>query len=323
MSIYPLQTQLQTFGTLQVTVRSVLNNLPIENAMVGIYNTNDMKTKWDELKTDQQGNTTVIRLPAPPVEYSFEPTGYLPYSNYIITVEFPGFQSVQIIGTQIYPGIMSIQPVRMYPYSGLLYQTIIIGPNTLNGDYSPNVPEESIKSQYETGSPVIIPQDIVVHTNVPSDNTAWNFIDRYIDYVNNVVANEIYPTWPAETINANILAIMSFTLNRVYTKWYPRQGYNFDITSRNPFDNQWFYGRNYFQNISAMINQSYNKYISLPGIIQPILTQICNGRLVYCKAMMEKWISKDLGIQGYSSLEILQHFYGSSIYINSTDRIMK
>lgn len=101
MSIYPTQTQLQTFGTLQVTVRSGLNNLPIENATVNIYNINDMKTKLHELKTDQTGNTAVIHLPAPPLEYSFEPTGNLPYSNYIITVEYPDFQSVQIIRTQI------------------------------------------------------------------------------------------------------------------------------------------------------------------------------------------------------------------------------
>ena len=120
---------------------------------------------------------------------------------------------------------------------------------------------------------------------------------------------------------ANILAIMSFTLNRVYTEWYRNKGYDFTITTSTAFDMKWIYGRNIFQPISEVVDEIFDQYLSRPEVKQPILTQFCDGQRVTCPNWMSQWGSKYLGDQGYSPIEILRNYYGSSIYINSAEQI--
>jgi hypothetical protein len=136
-----------------------------------------------------------------------------------------------------------------------------------------------------------------------------------------VASSEIYATWPEETIKANVLAIISFTLNRVYTEWYRNKGYDFTITSSTAFDHKWIPNRNIYTSISRIVDDVFNQYLSRPNVKQPILTQYCDGRQVTCPGWMTQWGSKDLGEQGYRAIEILRYFYGDDMYINSAEQI--
>ncbi|MGN0311821.1 MAG: peptidoglycan-binding protein, partial [Lachnospiraceae bacterium] len=124
-----------------------------------------------------------------------------------------------------------------------------------------------------------------------------------------------------ETIKANVLAIMSFTLNRVYTEWYRNKSYDFTITSSTAYDHKWARGRNIYESISNVVDELFGMYLSRPNVRQPILTQYCDGKMVSCPNWMTQWGSKYLGDQNYTAIEILRYYYGSSIYINSTDEV--
>jgi hypothetical protein len=204
-------------------------------------------------------------------------------------------------------------------------QVFVIPAHTLYGDYPPKIPEAEIKPVNQTGeivlSRVVVPEYIVVHDGSPRDSTAQNYYVKYKDYIKNVASSEIYATWTPETIRANILAIMSFTLNRVYTEWYRNQGYDFTITSSTAFDHKWIPERNYYDTISAIVDELFASYLSRPNVRQPILTQYCDGRRVTCPNWMTQWGSQSLGEQGYSAIEILRYFYGDNMYINTAEQI--
>ena len=157
---------------------------------------------------------------------------------------------------------------------------------------------------------------MVVHDGPPA-SSATNHYVRFRDYIKNVASSEIYATWPEQSIYANVFAILSFTLNRVYTEWYRNQGYNFTITSSTAYDHKWINGRNIFNNIGLIVDSVFTNYLSRPGVTQPILTQYCDGNRTSCPGWMTQWGSKDLGDQGYTAIDILRHFYGDSIYINT------
>ena len=169
-------------------------------------------------------------------------------------------------------------------------------------------------------SRVVVPEYVIVHDGVPSDRSAPNYWVKYTDYIKNVASSEIYATWPEATIYANVLAIMSFTLNRVYTEQYRNQGYDFTITSSTAYDQKWIYGRNTFENIGRLVDNIFNNYLSRPGVRQPIFTSYCDGQRVTC-AGLSQWGSKYLGDEGYSAIEIIRYYYGSDMYINTADVI--
>ena len=201
----------------------------------------------------------------------------------------------------------------------------MIPAHTLFGNYPEKIPEDEIKPIDASGeivlSRVVIPETIVVHDGTPDNTSAQNYFVRYRDYIKNVACSEIYATWPKDTIRANVLAIMSFTLNRVYTEWYRNKGYDFTITSSTAFDHKWMYGRNLFESISEVVDELFDNYLSRPGVRQPILTQYCDGQRVQCPGWMTQWGSKYLGDQGYTAIEILRHFYGDNMYINTAEEI--
>lgn len=213
-------------GGLRIQVTSTLGMIPIPNARITIYYTAQPDVPIQELTTDSSGHTPVIELPAPPLSYSLEPGSPRPYSEYNISVSAPGYETVVVSGSEILPEVTSIQPVELPPLevSTGTEEDINIGPHTLYYDYPPKIPEAEIKPMNETGeivlSRVVIPEFVIVHDGVPDDSSAPNYYVRYKDYIKNVASCEIYATWPESAIYANILAIMSFTLNRVYTEWY-------------------------------------------------------------------------------------------------------
>lgn len=216
-------------GLLQINVNSIVTNVPIQDARIQISYTGEPDTILEEVTTDSSGQTEKLTLPAPPVEYSMDPEqGQQPYSEYNLTITAPGFERVLISGAEILSGETAIQQVNMLPEEGEPVQetseNIVIPAHTLFAEYPPKIPEDEIKPVSETGeivlSRVVVPEYVVVHNSTPDDSTAANYYVRYSDYIKNVASSEIYATWPNATIRANVLAIMSFTLNRVYTEWY-------------------------------------------------------------------------------------------------------
>lgn len=197
--------------------------------------------------------------------------------------------------------------------------TINIKENTLWGDFPPKIPEAEVKPLPEASGfvvldEVVIPEFIVVHSGGPN-SAGQDYWVPFKDYIKNVASSEIYSTWPVATIRANVLAIISFTLNRVFTEWYRGQGKNFTITNSTAFDQAFSYGRNIYAEISNIVDEVFTNYITRNGIMQPLLTQYCDGKRVSCPNWLSQWGSATLGEQGRNYLEILKNYYGD-IYID-------
>ena len=315
-------------GYLQVDVVSDVNNFPVQDAEITISSVDAPETIIRRLMTNSSGQTENVVLEAPPKALSLRPGDVRPYSEYQVAVSAPGYEPAVIAGTEILADTTAIQNVRLHPlagYDGEEKERITIPEHTLYGEYPPKIAESEIKPTTESGeivlSRVVVPQTIIVHDGLPSNASAKNYYVPYRDYIKNVASSEIYATWPQATIVANVLAIMSFTLNRVYTEWYRNQGYDFTITSVTAYDHKWIYGRNIYETISVVVDDIFDSYLSRPGVKQPILTQYCDGRKVSCPQWMTQWGSCELGEQGYSPIEILRHFYGDDLYINTAEQI--
>lgn len=158
-----------------------------------------------------------------------------------------------------------------------------------------------------------VPENIVVHLGAPSTD-APNVTVSFPDYIKNVASSEIFPTWPESALRANILAQISFALNRIYTEWYPSRGYAFDITNNTAFDQSFVPGRDIFDNISLLVDELFNDYVRRQGAIEPYFTQYCNGTTSTCEGLSQ-WGTVELANQGLNSVEILRSFYGDDIEI--------
>jgi len=313
-------------GGLKISVISAADQTPIANAAITISYTGDPESPIMTLSTNSSGQTEEIELPAPPLNWSLDPEQIeQPYSEYNIQVTAQGYEPVLISGSEILADQLSLQLIRMNPLTtDEVKELVIIPAHTLFGDYPPKIPEAEIKPMAETGeivlSRVVIPEYVIVHDGVPQDSTAPNYWVRYKDYIKNVASCEIYSTWPEAAIYANILVIMSFTLNRVYTEWYRNQGYDFTITSSTAYDQKWVYGRNIFENIDYLVDTIFANYLSRPGVRQPIFTSYCDGRRVTCSGLSQ-WGSKYLADEGYSPIDIIHYYYGNDMYINTAEVI--
>ena len=202
-------------GELQIRVRDKSTGSPISDAKISISETGGTGAVIEEVTSDSSGNSETLDLPTPPLEYSMQPSASQPYSEYTVTVSEPGYRDFTVAGVDLLPNETAIQEIDMEVMDspGNTIDEIVIPEHTLFGDYPAKIPGEIVLSR------VVIPEYVVVHDGVPSDNTARNYYVRYRDYIKNVASSEIYATWPDAAIRANVLAIMSFTLNRVYTEW--------------------------------------------------------------------------------------------------------
>lgn len=279
-------------GKLQVNVTGRRGSVPIRDAKIQLYYTGDPTSQIEELQTNESGQTQQVELATPPLEYSMQPNQQQPYAEYTIQVTAKGYYPLNISAIDVLPNETAIQEVELEAIEEEeeAQENIVIPAHTLYGDYPPKIAESEIKPLAETGeivlSRVVVPEYIIVHDGVPTDSTANNYYVRYKDYIKNVASSEIYATWPDATLRANILAIMSFTLNRVYTEWYRNKGYDFTITSSTAFDHKWMFGRNIFSNISRIVDEMFINYLSRPNVRQPILTQYCDGNRVTCPNWM-------------------------------------
>ena len=317
-------------GRLLVSVTSSVGFIPIKNATVKIYaerqSADQERVLVETLNTNESGQTDRVVLPTPPRSLSQEPSEIRPYAEYDMEISAEGYEPVSITGSEVMSDELAVQNVEMNPIEepNLVQSDIFIPDHTLYGEYEAKIPEEEIKEVNESGeivlSRVVIPEYVVVHDGRPEDRYAKNYYVRYKDYIKNVASSEIYSTWPEQAIYANVLCIMSFTLNRVYTEFYRGKGYDFTITSNTAFDQKWIYGRNIYENISYVVDSIFNNYLSRPGVTQPIFTSYCDGNRVTCKGLSQ-WGSKYLADQGYSAIEIIRYYYGNDMFINSTNYI--
>ncbi|MDO4535086.1 MAG: peptidoglycan-binding protein [Clostridium perfringens] len=280
-----------------------------------------------EIYTDSWGSTEIIDLETPPVENSQTP-GLIPYSFANITVERDGYIPVLVRGAQIYPDRIAYQRINFRNEDKLSRQEIIIDvpANVQVGNYPPKIPEAEEKPLPKPQGTVVLPQPVVpefirVHAGVPDDNSAPNYTVPYKDYIKNVASCEIYSTWPESTIRANAYAIISFTLNRIYTEWYRGKGKNFDITNSTAYDHAFSYGRNIYENIGVIVDEIFSTYIQRQNAKQPLLTQYCDGVNVQCPNWMTQWGSKYLGDQGRTPYEILTYFYGNNINLVTAPKV--
>ena len=313
-------------GKMRINVYDKQQGIPLADARISLAYTGNPERIINEITTDSEGAVILDDLLTPPVEYSMEPGENQPFSEYTIDVNADGYEEINISGIDVFSGETSIQNVYLNEDNREIPENNIVIPvNTLYGSYPAKIPETEIKPVRQSGeivlSRVVIPETIVVHDGVPTDSTALDYYVRYKDYIKNVASSEIYSTWPRQTLEANILAIMSFTLNRVYTEWYRNQNYNFTITSSTAFDHKWVNGRNIFESISQVVDEIFDNYLSRPNVKQPILTQYCDGKKSSCPDWMTQWGSKYLGDQGYSSIDILRYYYGDNMYINTAEQI--
>lgn len=154
-----------------------------------------------------------------------------------------------------------------------------------------------------------VPQQITVHLGAPSSYAA-NVTVSFTDYIKNAASSEIYPTWNVSALRANIFAITSFALNRVYTEYYRSRGYDFDITSNTAYDQAFVNGRSYFENVSRIVDELFNDYLRRPGFVEPLAAQFCNGTSVTCDGLSQ-WGSQNLAAQGYSDVQIVRSYYGN------------
>ena len=162
------------------------------------------------------------------------------------------------------------------------------------------------------GTP-FIPEQITVHLGTP-DSNAPNVTVSFPDYIKNVISSEIYPTWPENSMRANIYAAVSFALNRIYTEWYRSRGYDFDITNSTQFDQAFVNGREIFQPVSVLVDELFNSYLRRRGNVEPLFAAFCNGTTVTCEGLSQ-WGTVDLAKQGFTPYEILTYYYGDNLEI--------
>lgn len=308
-------------GYLQVNTFFQGVGSPAQGATVRVFNS-DTKSIVSESQTDAQGQVKNIALITPPIEYSLQYGLPRPFNQYDVQVIYQDYQSVYISNVQLFPEQTAIQNVLLLPS----YNAIDIPYPTLWGTYPPKIPESEVKKLPLPTGQIVLPEPVVpslitVHEGRPEDSSASNYTVGFKDYIKNVASCEIYSTWPREAIKANVFAILSFTLSRVYTEWYRGKGYGFTITNSTAFDQAFSFGRNIFDEISEVVDEIFTTYISRPDLVQPLFTQYCDGKRVKRAGWLSQWGSKELADQGLNALQILKTYYGSDIVLKQAKKV--
>lgn len=316
-------------GKLQINTYNETVALPLSDIKIQISLASNPDKIISETITNNSGKSDILELEAPPVEYSLTPnSSFRPYEEYNIKISQPGFENINIEHVQILPDSVAEQNIYLKKIQDNNQTNLnyFIPEHTLYGTYPAKISEDSVKKLPEPSGlvvldKVVIPEFIVVHDGAPNDDSAPNYWIYYQDYIKNVASSEIYATWPEESIKANILTIISFTLNRVYTEWYRNQNKNFTITSSTAYDQKFVYQRNIFQNISNIVDDIFTNFITKPDIKQPLFTQYCDGKNVTCPGWLSQWGSKELAESGTDYINILRTYYGSEIYLDNATQV--
>ncbi|MDR0461988.1 MAG: peptidoglycan-binding protein [Christensenellaceae bacterium] len=266
--------------------------------------------------TNENGESEVYTLSAPSRELTMAPApGTHPYGLYDVWIAKPGFTTITYIDVEIFDGIESVLNVNMEPLPAGEdgEQTIVIPPPTADEPTGPQLQEGPPDQPASRILPrVAIPDYITVHLGTPGNASAPNVRVRFADYIKNVASSEIYPTWPNNALIANIHAIVTFALNRIYTEWYRSRGFNFDITNSTATDQAFVNNREIFANISQIVDGIFNVYARRTGFANPYFTEYCNGTTVTCKGLSQ-WGTVTLANRGFTPLQILRNYYPNDL----------
>lgn len=304
-------------GYLVVNVYSDTIANPVRGATVEISKNGNL---LERVQTNEDGVTEAISLDTVDKSYSEkEQNTTRPYETYDVSVTALGLTPTRVEGVQIFDGVTSIQNIYLTSIDENQNESVAVLPPNNLWENSEGEMIEGIEESNEEGispfvlSRVLIPESIVVHDGVPSNTTAPNYTVPFIDYIKNVASSEIYSTWPKETIRANILAIISFALNRIYTEWYRSKGYNFTITSTTSYDQKYTRNGTIFEPIARVVDEIFTNYIRQGIRLEPLLAHYKSDTDE--EGYLSQWGSKDLGDKGYNYLEILRYYYGDNINI--------
>ncbi|MEA4832349.1 MAG: peptidoglycan-binding protein [Oscillospiraceae bacterium] len=304
-------------GILVIELRTGQDALPVGDSSIVVKAENGDTVYQGYIGNESAGFSEEIELDAPEISLSLAPdSAELPYSKYDVYVENPAFFPFDIQGIQIFGDTKAIQKLQMIATPVQTQYTPVsvdIGEHGLRLN-EPKKPEYDGKVFAK--KQVFIPAFITVHLGDPSSNAPNVNVD-FKDYIKNVASSEIYPTWPENSLRANIIAQISLVLNRIYTEWYPEKGYNFNITSSPVYDQYFIYGRNIYDNISMIVDEIFNVYMIKPGRTEPFFAEYCNGSSITCNGMSQ-WGTVELADQGASVDAILKNYYGD-INLVSTD----
>ncbi len=308
-------------GYLQIQARTAQDAVPLMGARVWVLD--DEGNTTYQLVTDESGETRAVSLETMDASYSQSP-GYpgKPYVEYSVTVDAEGFKPVSVGEIPIFDGQTTVLPVMLAPLeergTSRMIEYIDVGEPAVEfadqrqqQDQEEDVPQPIVLRQ------VVIPNPITVHLGAPNTQAA-NVQVPFLNYVKNVASSEVYPTWPREALKANVYAIMSFALNRVYTEWYRSRGYNFDITNSTAYDQYYVQGRPIYDSISDVVDELYGEYVRRRGQSSPYFTSFCNGTTTTCNGLSQ-WGSVSLANQGYSAERILRYYYPDDIELAKTN----
>lgn len=301
-------------GYLLIQTRIANDAVPLEGVQIRILD--DQGNRIYDLTTDENGETPMISLETVDASLSLDPNyAGTPYIGYDVFAQAQGFQSLYIEGIPIYDGQTAILPITLIPMqelqrSGEVMRITLEKPAASRQE--PHLQQRPIAEPYVLRQ-VVIPNRITVHLGSPA-SSASNVQVSFPDYVKNVASSEIYPTWPDASLRANIYAIITFALNRIFTEWYRAQGYNFDITNSTAYDQAFVYGRPIYESINNIVDEIFNEYVRRQGQNVPYFTSFCNGTTVTCSGLSQ-WGTVTLAQQGLTPLQILRSYYPNDVEI--------
>ena len=307
-------------GYLTMQTRTAHDAVPLAGVLVTVLD--DEQNRVYELRTDENGETRRVPLETVDKRFSLNEdfTG-TPFVSYNVLAQAEGFDSVYVADIPIYDGEEAVLPLMLIPMQagqGRQVQTqIAVGAPavSMSGERRQEGPAPG-DSSYVLRQ-VVIPNPITVHLGTPA-SSASNVQVTFPDYVKNVASSEIYPTWPEASLRANIYAIITFALNRVYTEWYRSKGYPFDITNSTAYDQAFVYGRPIYGSISRIVDEIFNEYVRRKGQSAPYFTSFCNGTTATCQGLSQ-WGTVTLAEQGKTPLAILRTYYPDDIEIAETN----
>ena len=312
-------------GFLQINATTNDGALPVANAQVQIIGTDG--TPLYTAMTDANGMTQAFPLTAPDKSFTLDPYYNQPaYSAVNVVVSAPGFNTQHINLVEIVDTETAVLPVNMKPLaqgqtSGDIFIDIPPIGLLIPAQGTPKGPNDT-RATARVLPAVLIPDYITVHLGAPSDASARNVRVRFTDYIKNVASSEIYSTWPTNSLTANIHAIVSFALNRVYTEWYRARGYYFDITNNTNYDQYFREGAMIYESISRIVDNFFATYIRRIGFANPLFALFCAGASGSCEhGGMSQWGTVTLANGGYNPLQILQYYYGNNIELSASNNI--
>ena len=307
-------------GYLNMQARTAHDAVPLSGVQIRVLDA--WGNSLYSLVTDENGETDSVPLET--VDKSYSQNQYFsgtPYVSYHVLAQASGFNSIYVSDIPIYDGETATLPLTLVPMQNAQRspsQTEISIGKPAVASHEPRSQEGSTEEPRILRQ-VVIPDPITVHLGSPS-SSAQNVQVSFPDYVKNVASSEIYPTWPEAALTANIYAIITFALNRVFTEWYRSKGYSFDITNSTAYDQAFVYGRPIYDSINRIVNRIFNEYARRSGEISPYFTSFCNGTTATCSGLSQ-WGTVTLANQGLSPIQILRSYYPKDLELVQTNII--